>query len=211
MRVIIFDMDGTLLDSRKDITISINHIRKEHYGLGPLDEDYVVKCINMDERNLPELFYGTKTYQQKDRELFEIHYAIQCTQNTYLYDGVFQTLKKLKALGVKLSVATNAPTPFALRMLQHLDVIDMFDMVIGADKVKCSKPNPEMINLILENYGFDKSKDKAWLVGDSSKDMLSAKNANIDAIFATWGFSPESEYEKIADFPDEVVEMICSF
>jgi len=208
VKVVIFDMDGTLLDSKKDITISINYIRDLHYNLPPLSEEFVVKAINMHERNLPKMFYGTEIYNDKDREVFEIHYAMQCIQNPYLYDGIFETLQKLLTNGVKLSVATNAPTPFALRMLKHLKVAQMFDVVIGADKVKCSKPDPEMLDEILNYYNFDKNKHKAWVVGDSSKDMLSAKNAGIDALFATWGFSPDGKYEKLIHMPKEILDIV---
>ena len=208
MKVVIFDMDGTLLDSKKDITISVNYIRQMHYNLEPLSEDFIVDAINMEVRNLPKLFYGTEIYQDRDRELFEIHYANQCVQNPYLYSGIKETLEELVTSGVKISVATNAPTSFASRMLKHLGVDEMFDVIIGADKVKNSKPDPQMLHHILNHYKYDKKKDIAWMVGDNSKDMLSAKAARIGSIFATWGFTPESDHDIVVYEPKEILGIV---
>jgi phosphoglycolate phosphatase len=93
-------------------------------------------------------------------------------------------------------------------MLNHLNVADMFDMIIGADMVSASKPNPEMLNRILEHYNFDKNAHKAWMVGDNSKDMLSAKSAGIESVFATWGFSPEGKHDKLIHKPREILDIV---
>ena len=207
-KIVIFDMDGTLIDSKKDITISVNHIREQHYRLEPLSEEFIVKAINMEVRNLPKLFYGTEDYLDKDKLLFEEHYKEQCVKNPYLYDGIKETLTELAEYDVKLSVATNAPTQFANLMLGSLGVVDIFDVIIGADRVSLSKPNPEMIHHILDHYEYDSIKDTAWMIGDNSKDIDSATNANINSLFATWGFSPEAKYKNIIKSPREILDIV---
>lgn len=207
-KIVIFDMDGTLIDSKKDITISVNYIREKHHNLAPLSEEYIVEAINMYERNLPKLFYNTEIYENRDRKLFEEHYKEQCIQNPYLYDGIKELLKSLKEQDVKMSVATNAPTLFAKTMLTHLDVATYFDLIVGADRVKLSKPNPEMIHFILDSYKYTKDKDKAWMIGDNSKDIQSAKSAGINDIFATWGFSSTGDYDIVVKKPNEVLDIV---
>lgn len=201
-------MDGTLIDSKKDITVSINYVREKHYALVPLSEDYVVEVINMEVRNLPKLFYGTEIYEKQDMVAFEEHYYEQCVKNPYLYDGVLETLEQLKRQDVKLSVATNAPTKFSHRMLEHLGVAGMFDMIVGADAVKEPKPSPEMIHKILDAYNYKHHQDRAWMVGDNSKDMLSAKNAGIEELFATWGFTPDAQHHTLLAHPKEIMGIV---
>jgi phosphoglycolate phosphatase len=189
MQIIIFDMDGTLIDTAEDITITVNHIRKVNHGLPPLSSERVVEIINMQHRNLPLLFYGTQTYLPEDRALFERHYYAQCIQNPRLYPGIASTLEKLHKRGAHLSVATNAPSIFAKRMLSHLQIVHRFDLVLGPDIAGASKPEPDMLLQILRHYDFEPGEHSAWMVGDNPKDMLAAKRAGIGTLFSTWGFA----------------------
>lgn len=208
MKLVVFDMDGTLIDSKRDITTSINYVRKSNHNLLPLSEEFIVKAINMEVRNLPKMFYETLTYQKKDRDIFEAHYEKECIKHPYLYEGVRETLDELFSNGVKLSVATNAPTKFAKRMLEHLEVANMFGVIIGADRVSASKPDPQMLYEIFNYYNFNIKNDLGWMVGDNSKDMQCAKNAGIKSLFATWGFSSDSIHDEIIREPKEIISIV---
>jgi len=205
MKIAIFDMDGTLLNSAKDITISINAIRSKNYGLENLSEEFVIEAINAPVRNLAKLFYETEVYADADRKLFEKHYYEQCVKNVYLYDGVKEILQSLKEEGVKLSVATNAPTIFAKRMLKECKVDDLFDVIIGADKVQNPKPHKQMLEFILNKYDYTDA-DLAVMIGDNSKDMDAASNAGIKSLFATWGFSPMSTFKDTISHPKDIIK-----
>lgn len=212
-RIVIFDMDGTLIDSATDITLSINYVRKHHYGLDDLSQQFVVDAINASERNLAFLFYETQHYDETAKALFEDHYHTQCIQNVRAYEGISDVLQKLHLQGCILGVATNAPSKFAKRMLSHLKLSNYFTHIIGADNVQLPKPNPEMIDIHLQHHGFVASRDRAWMIGDNTKDMEAARNANISSIFAAWGFSSDGTGDYTVTDPLElsaiILEEIC--
>jgi len=208
MTVVIFDMDGTLIDSQNDITASINYVRAQNHDLDPLKSDFVVDAINRDHRNLAKLFYNTDEYQDSDRIVFEAHYHKQCTESAVVYDGIIELVEKLHAKGIKMGVATNAPTPFALRMLEHVGLAPFFEKIVGADLVALPKPDPEMLQVTLEAVGFDSSVDKAYMVGDNSKDMEAGFRAGCTSIFATWGFSPQGHGDHVIAHPLDLLDLL---
>ncbi len=207
-RIVIFDMDGTLIDSATDITLSINYVRKRFYDLDPLSEQFVVNAINSIERNLSFLFYETDHYDEEAKSLFEEHYHMQCIQNVRAYSGIVETLVNLHAQGCILGVATNAPSQFAKRMLSHLNLSDYFTHIIGADNVQYPKPHPQMIAFHLESHGFVATRDRAWMIGDNKKDMDAAASANITGIFAAWGFSEHGNGDYLVTDPLELCAII---
>ncbi len=207
-QIVIFDMDGTLIDTAIDISITVNYVRRHVYGLEPLSQDYVVSAINSINRNLAELFYQTEIYESEAKKAFEEHYHDQCIQNVRPYEGIMETIQALHEHRCLLGVATNAPTPFAKRMLQHLNMAEYFHHIIGADAVTTPKPHPEMLHYHLDAHAYDATCDRAWMIGDNLKDIHAAKEAKIQSIFATWGFNENGEGDYIAHDPLEIARII---
>ncbi len=208
MRIVIFDMDGTLIDSGKDIACSINHVRASNHALPPVESAIVVEWINRPVRNLPELFYGTQSYEARDRTLFEAHYFEQCIKNPVLYPGIRETVTALHAAGVRLAVATNAPSVFAERMIGHLGIAAYFERIVGPDIAGSSKPDPAMLQLILDGFGFRPDAHRAWMVGDNSKDIDAARAAGITGVFSTWGFSAAGEGDIVIECPGALLNIL---
>lgn len=209
-RIALFDMDGTLIDSGLDITLSINHVRQAIYHLEPLAVQTIIDAINAHQRNLAAIFYGTELYQPDAKALFEEHYYDQCIQNVRAYEGIEPMLEQLRSHDVVMGVATNAPTLFANRMLEHLGLNRFFDSIIGADRVESPKPHPHMLYHHLNRHDFQSGTDRAWMIGDNSKDMEAASRAGISGIFAGWGFSTTGEGDYFAPSANDVVDIICN-
>ncbi len=205
IKSIIFDMDGTLLDSSYAMVQSVNYVR-DSLGLPPLEKAFLEYHINQPDQDLPMLFYGTPQYVPEHRELFKTHYLENANLHVKVYDGVFETLDILKEKGIILSVATNASDFFAYNMLEHQKILHFFDFVVGANCVKSPKPEPDMLHLI-----FDKSQisfEHSLLVGDSIKDELAAKNAGIDFLFANWGYGEKKSKEKTINSLREIIQFL---
>ena len=200
---VLFDMDGTLLDSSEGIVKSVNFVRKE-IGFHPLSKDEIIKYINDPKESLPKKFYNTDEYKKEHREIFEKHYFENCTHNLTPYDGARELLKSLEEHS-SLTIATNSWDFFAKKMLSHCEMEHYFDLIVGANTYKASKPDPTMVNEIIKT----KKAKKALLVGDSLKDAFAAKNANIPFIYVNWGYgSYEIKTPYIAKSMEELKELI---
>lgn len=185
MRLIMFDMDGTLIDSGFAITNTINYVR-ENLGLERLEKDYILEKVNEPHINSAEFFYGTKEFTQQQTELFEEYYNEHCLTDLVLYDGISKLIDDLKG-DFTLAVATNANSVYAKKMLDHVGIGEHFSTILGYDSVKNPKPHPEMVNKILNKYSI--ANTNAQLVGDSHKDIIAATKAGVDSVLVNWGFS----------------------
>ena len=181
---IIFDMDGTLIDSSFAMAQSVNHVR-EHLGLSAISKEDLEYYINQPDQDLPKIFYNTAEYDPIHRSLFREHYLKSSSEHIQLYPDVKEMLHFMSERS-KLCIATNASDFFARHMLEHLQIIDFFDGVVGANNVPSPKPNPMMLELLMENTST--LKERTLMVGDSIKDEQAAENADIPFIFVNWGY-----------------------
>ena len=184
-KYIIFDMDGTLIDSSILLANSINYVR-QNLGLPKMPQQTILDAINDESVDAPMFFYESEEFEDFHTEFFNEYYQANYKKDSKLYDGAKELLDKLR-LTHKISIATNAYKKSAHTILFALGIEHYFDIIICGDEVKNPKPHPEMIELITDFY--EDSKDKFLLIGDSTRDELCAKNAGIDSILVEWGFS----------------------
>jgi phosphoglycolate phosphatase len=182
--VVIFDLDGTLVDSREDIAEAGNAARLA-VGLPALPIAEVVACVGdglhrLIERLTPE---GDTALRAAAISAFQQAYAHGCTVHTRPYVGVPEALETLIQHGWTLAVATNKPLGFSQRILEHLGLAPRFATVRGGDTVK--KPDPGQLRSIATELGADVA--TMWMVGDHHTDCLAAQALGCRALFCTWG------------------------
>ncbi len=189
MRLIMFDMDGTLINSGFAISNTINYVR-ENLGLKRLEKDYILQKVNDPTINSAEFFYGTKEFTPIQTKLFEEYYDEHCLTDLVVYDGVNSLLDKLKDDFI-LTITTNANSDYADKMLEHVGLRKYFKTIYGYDSVKNPKPHPEMVHKTLNKH--DILANNAQLIGDSHKDIMAATKAGVDSVLVNWGFSDHDE------------------
>lgn len=206
----IFDLDGTILDTKLDLALSVN------YALGVFDlpqlsvEEVADRTGNGIKRLIEESVpCGTdKKTTLAVLDVFKQHYFFHCADHTKPYDGISDVIEKIKADGKKCAVVSNK----ADRAVQEL-VCDyfggIFDVVVGQRDDVRAKPYPDSVNTVIKTLGADRN--KCVYVGDSEVDVQTAKNANLPCICVSWGFRGRERLEKcgakaIVDKPRDILQ-----
>lgn len=194
---VLFDLDGTVLDTVNDITDAINTTMSE-FGLPHHTHSEVRSYLNdgarmLIKRAVPENIANDSALLEKILSRYMENYTAVCPGNSVIYDGIQGLLSELSALGVSLGIVTNKPDIQTQIIIPHY-FGDVFSFIEGNSDKAPPKPDGIRVNTALSALG--KSKDSAVFVGDSSVDAMTAKNGGIPCIGVTWGFSGEGGFEK---------------
>ena len=206
---VIFDLDGTLLDTLDDLTTAVNRaLKKGNYPERTRDEvrDFVGNGIGaLIRRAVPK---GTTWEESYDLIApCNEYYAETCTENTKAYDGIIDMLDELKKAGIKIAVVSNKPDVHAQEICKKF-FADRIDFVIGEKEGTKKKPAPDMVFAAME--ALDTSYSQIVFVGDADTDIQAAKNAGIECISVSWGFKDKYFLQnhcakKIVDTPKELL------
>lgn len=210
----LFDLDGTLIDSRRDLADSVNALLAD-LGHASLPPEQVMSFVGRGARSLirraliaaapgvepPE---DDATYRR-----FLGLYDARLLNHTHLYAGVREGLDRLRAAGAPMAVVTNKPIAPALRILDGLGVREHFGVVLGGDSVAMRKPNPEMLHRAAQDLGVPLS--RCVVIGDSDVDLEAAEAASLPFLWCSWGgiqWERPSRARHVARSFDEVVSWV---
>lgn len=213
MKLAVFDLDGTLVNSLADIADASNYamrtmgfseheLSKFNYFVG----DGVKKLI---ERILPD---GKQDKLDIALEYYNAYYEKNYTVKTYVYDGIKELLKELKKNGVFLAVASNKTHEFTENVINHYFEYNIFSVVCGKIEGRPVKPNPAIVTDIMKKFNEEIS--DCFMIGDTSIDIKTGKNAGFKTIGCIWGFRTSDELinagaDFIAEKPDDILKYIC--
>ncbi len=195
-RLVIFDLDGTLIDSLPDISYNVN-LALEKFGYKRCEYREVMANIGNGARRLIKDCMGANVTEDQVDECLEFYnqiYTNSGSPRTGLFDGVSDLLKKLKETGYKIAILTNKPQFTTDNVYQNYLKEFEFDMVVGqSDKIKC-KPDKAGAEFIMKS--LDVLPENCYFIGDGETDVLTALNARITPICVLWGYRNKAQLEK---------------
>ncbi len=208
---VVWDMDGTILDTLQDLCDSVNFVLvKNGYPERSLEQ---TRCsVGNGVRRLMELSLPEGEKDPSFEKLFtdfKKHYSVNCRNKTRPYDGIGEVLDALKTKGLKMAVVSNK-LDSAVKELAR-DFYPQMDFALGETEGLKRKPAPDMVEKALSELGV--GKNEAVYIGDSEVDVLTAKNSGLDCISVLWGFRTKEELlphgaNIFANTPCELIDLI---
>ena len=199
VRALVFDLDGTLIDSKLDLILSVNATLTE-MGRAKLSDEIISSYIG---HGAPMLMSRALGGVAKEEELtrglkyFLDYYEDHKLDNTCLYPGVAETLAKLGQQKIAMAVLTNKPVKMSVRILEALGVANHFQAIYGGNSFETKKPDPLGVKKILDEFRV-KAAD-AMMIGDSEVDIQTARNAGMIATGVNYGFGIHDRAQHPAD------------
>ena len=212
MDLLIFDLDGTLIDSKLDLAHAVNATRA-HMGLGALDHERVYSYVGNGAPVLIRRAMGAQASEPEVQEALEFfleYYRDHYLDYTVLYPGVREALDRLRDAGKKMAVLTNKPVGISRAIVNGLGVGGHFFQVYGGNSFDLKKPDPVGVYALLREAGVPA--ERALMIGDSSVDIQTARNAGIASCGVTYGFQPETladpAPDRLADRMEDVADWL---
>lgn len=232
-KAVIFDMDGTVLDTTVDLRNALNHALKANGHQSEYTVDHikfffgsgievavkralaVQNGMNYDELEVigtpkDNLSFDKKEVSKVQKE-FKKYYLKHCADNTGPYAGILELLEELKKRGLQCAVVSNKPHDAVVKLSEDY-FRGAFEYVIGETETIKRKPAPDMLLKIVKDLNI--KKEEVLYVGDSEIDILCAKNSGIKCLAVTWGFRSkkfltEHHPDYVIDRPEDLLEVIC--
>ena len=192
MDLLIFDLDGTLIDSRRDLANAGNATR-QHMGMPPLDDERVCSYVGNGAPVLVRRLLGdeaTEAQVEEGLEFFIEYYADHKLDYTALYPGVRDAIDRLRGAGVQMAVLTNKPVRISRAIIEGLGAGAYFRQVYGGNSFDFKKPHPIGVETLMAECGAPPR--RTMMVGDSSVDIETARNAHVLSCGVTYGLQPET-------------------
>lgn len=211
-KAVIFDMDGTILNTLEDLKNATNYSLRQ-FGMPERSLEEVRMFVGNGIRKLVERAVPAGTSEEKIAQVFDVsleYYEIHSADNTSPYPGILELVEKLKKSGIKTAVSTNkADVPAQELGREYFNGI--FDLIVGQQDGLKVKPAPDSVNKILSI--LDIQKKDAIYIGDSDVDVQTAKNSGLDFIGVSWGFRGREFLEKngaknIVDNANEILDLV---
>jgi len=208
MDLLIFDLDGTLIDSRLDLANAVNAMRA-HMGMPALENERVYSYVGNGAPVLIRRALGeraTEAEVEEGLEYFLEYYRDHALDYTTLYPGVKPALDRLLNAGKRMAVLSNKPVRMSRYIVEGLGVGKHFFQVYGGNSFEFKKPNPIGVEALIREAGS--ARERTAIVGDSSVDVQTALNAGVFCCGVTYGFQPETLSDPA---PDLLVDRMEEF
>ena len=214
IKTIIFDLDGTLLNTLDDLSSSVNYALRQH-GLAERSQAEVRQFLGNGIRRLIEQSVPAGTDDQKTEDVFQTfrsHYLEHSLDQTRPYDGIEDLLHQLNDMKVATAIVSNKLDPAVKELHQHF-FSDTIRVAIGETKTIRRKPAPDMVDECIRLLGCDRQ--TCLYVGDSEVDLQTARNAGLPCLSVSWGFRDKKQLIEagattIIDRPDELINILTN-